>query len=134
MLTDRATIQNWIRRLAQNPSIIKLAWTPTLNWKLYLHRVSLELFNLAKNIPVVLQSSPIKLEANWLRGSWVMIGHTNKQTYFIYVNRVRTRLQHNSQLSRGSTLTTSTKDTVQWYRYIGLCTLKEIIYIFHSLQ
>ncbi|XP_023347761.1 G-protein coupled receptor Mth2 isoform X2 [Eurytemora carolleeae] len=30
------------------------------------------------------------------------------------VTRVRTRLQHNSQLSRGSTLTTSTKDTVQW--------------------
>ena len=67
-LFDRATIQN--------PSIIKLAWKPSLHWKLYLPRnksfvlrVSLELLNLAKNIPVVLQSSPIKLEANWLRGS-----------------------------------------------------------------
>ena len=47
----------------------------------------------AKNITVVLPSSPIFFLANRSRGSWVMIGHTNKQTdittlYIYYIDMI----------------------------------------------
>ena len=50
---------------------------------------NLESQNQAKNMPVVLPSSQIKLEANQSRSAWVMIRHTkNTQTkqdyYFIF--------------------------------------------------
>ena len=61
-----------------NSAFLYILYLNTL-W-LELNPLNLELFNLAKNFPVVLPRLPIKFEANRSSGSWVMIGQTIKQT------------------------------------------------------
>ena len=46
----------------------------------------------AKNFPVGLPSSPIKIEANLYRGSWVMIGRIKTQTNEITILYIETHI------------------------------------------
>ena len=54
--------------------------------------------NQTKNIPVGLPSSPIKIWGKSVRGSWVMIGQTNKQKDKQRLNFIYRRYDHSTFL------------------------------------
>ena len=65
--------------------IYRLAWEPSfaLNQCFIYERQDIQLrpVNQAKNMPVILRSSSV----NRLRGSLIMIGHTNKEIYYYFI-------------------------------------------------
>ena len=59
------------RLVCRNPGVLQITVNP----------FNLQVLNQTKKIPMIQLSSPIKIWGqNWSRGSWVMIGHKNKQT------------------------------------------------------